>query len=147
MKRRFLVGLLACIAIGCLVAVSLAYADQPIKLIVNGQEIECDVPPQIINGRTMVPISAVAQALGCQAQWDGTADAVTITTASGSPPPAAAGNSAPVAYYFPLAGQDPVQPLVNVINSANSSLDIAIYSLTKDDIVQAIAAAENRGLP
>jgi phosphatidylserine/phosphatidylglycerophosphate/cardiolipin synthase-like enzyme len=145
MKRRFFVGLLICIVVGCLV-VSLAYADQPIKLIVNGQEIQCDVPPQIINGRTMVPIRAVAQALGCQAQWDSSANAVTITAAGGGPPAAAAGNSTPVEYYFPRAGQDPVQPLINVINSANSSLDIAIYSLTKPDIVSAIAAAENRGV-
>ena len=146
MKRRFSVGLSICIAIGCLLAVSLAYADQPIKLIVNGQEIQCEVPPQIINGRTMVPIRALAEALGCQAQWDGNANAVTITTAGGSAPAAAAGASAPVEYYFPRAGQDPVQPLVNVINSANSSLDIAIYSLTKPDIVDAIAAAANRGV-
>jgi|GEM_PF-1467664 len=146
MKRRFFVGLSICIAIGCLLAVSWAYAAQPIKLIVNGQEIQCEVPPQIINGRTMVPLRVLAEALGCQAQWDGNANAVTITTAGGSALQAAAGNSAPVEYYFPRAGQDPVQPLVNVINSANSSLDIAIYSLTKPDIVDAIAAAENRGV-
>jgi phosphatidylserine/phosphatidylglycerophosphate/cardiolipin synthase-like enzyme len=36
--------------------------------------------------------------------------------------------------------------LVNVINSANSTLDIAIYSLTEEDIVNAIAAAETRGV-
>jgi phosphatidylserine/phosphatidylglycerophosphate/cardiolipin synthase-like enzyme len=36
--------------------------------------------------------------------------------------------------------------LISVINSANSTLDIAIYSLTKDNIVQAIAAAEARGV-
>ena len=36
--------------------------------------------------------------------------------------------------------------LINVINSANSTLDIAIYSLTKDDIVAAIAAAKARGV-
>ncbi len=146
MKRRFFVGLSICIAIGCLLTVSLAYADRPIKLIVNGQEIQCDVPPQIINGRTMVPIRVLAEAMGCQAQWDGNANAVTITTAGGSAPEAVTGTSAPVEYYFPRAGQDPVQPLVNVINSANSSLDIAIYSLTESDIVNAIAAAENRGV-
>ena len=86
------------------------------------------------------------EALGYQAQWDGNANAVTIATAGGSSPAAAAGTNAPVEYYFPRAGQDPVQPLVNVINSANSSLDIAIYSLTKSDIVDAIAAAANRGV-
>jgi hypothetical protein len=47
-----------------------AFAANPIKLIVNGQEIKPDVPPQIINGRTMVPIRWVAEALGADVQWD-----------------------------------------------------------------------------
>jgi phosphatidylserine/phosphatidylglycerophosphate/cardiolipin synthase-like enzyme len=51
-----------------------------------------------------------------------------------------------LSYYFPRAGQHPDQALIGVINSANSALDIAIYSLTKPDIVDAIAAAANRGV-
>ncbi|TDA70445.1 MAG: copper amine oxidase N-terminal domain-containing protein [Clostridia bacterium] len=54
-------------------AVALAtvgFAASPIKLIVNGQEIKPDVPPQLINGRTMVPIRWVAEALGADVQWD-----------------------------------------------------------------------------
>ena len=47
-----------------------AFAANPIKLIVNGQEIKPDVPPQIINGRTMVPIRWVAEALGADVQWE-----------------------------------------------------------------------------
>ncbi|MBE3586356.1 MAG: copper amine oxidase N-terminal domain-containing protein [Thermoanaerobacter sp.] len=38
---------------------TIAFADNPIKLFVNGQEIKPDVPPQLINGRTMVPIKWV----------------------------------------------------------------------------------------
>jgi phosphatidylserine/phosphatidylglycerophosphate/cardiolipin synthase-like enzyme len=56
------------------------------------------------------------------------------------------GSSAPIEYYFPRAGQHPDQELISVINSASSTLDIAIYSLTKKDIVQAIAAAKDRGV-
>lgn len=47
-----------------------AFAANPIKLIVNGQEIKPDVPPQIINGRTMVPIRWVAESLSADGQWD-----------------------------------------------------------------------------
>lgn len=47
-----------------------AFAANPIKLIVNGQEIKPDVPPQIINGRTMVPIHWVAESLSADVQWD-----------------------------------------------------------------------------
>lgn len=36
----------------------------------NGQQIFCDVPPQIIDGRTMVPLSAVATALNKDVTWN-----------------------------------------------------------------------------
>ncbi|MQL52519.1 hypothetical protein GFC01_09645 [Desulfofundulus thermobenzoicus] len=48
---------------------TLSFAASPIKLIVNGQEIKPDVPPQIINDRTMVPVRWVAEALGADVQW------------------------------------------------------------------------------
>jgi hypothetical protein len=41
-----------------------AGSDSIIKLIVNGQNILPDVPPQIINDRTMIPVRFVAEALG-----------------------------------------------------------------------------------
>jgi hypothetical protein len=60
-------------------------ADSIIHIVVNGNEITSDVPPQIINGRTMVPISAVAQALGCHVNWDGSSDTVNIQSGNSSP--------------------------------------------------------------
>ena len=137
--KRLLTGLL--IGVVVLVTASVAFADQPINLIVNGQTVQCDVPPQIINGRTMVPISAAAQALGFQVSWDGSSKTVSITSSGGS-----GTQTPPIQYYFPRAGQQPDVQLISVINSASSTLDIAIYSLTKDNIVQAIAAAEAKGV-
>lgn len=49
-------------------------------------------------------------------------------------------------YYFSQPNHDTDQDLIKVINSAKSNLDIAIYSLTKSDIVDAIIAAKNRGV-
>ncbi len=40
-------------------------------LVVNGEVIEIDVPAKIINGRTMIPLRAVAEALDCEVGWDG----------------------------------------------------------------------------
>ncbi|MGC9125170.1 MAG: VPS10 domain-containing protein [Caldisericaceae bacterium] len=37
------------------------------------------VVPEIINGRTMLPIRFVAESLGCNVGWDGTTKAITIT--------------------------------------------------------------------
>ncbi|MDR3543111.1 MAG: phospholipase D family protein [Desulfosporosinus sp.] len=48
-------------------------------------------------------------------------------------------------YYFTQAQQHPEQALESQINSTKSTLDIAIYSLTKKDIVDAIIAAKKRG--
>jgi phosphatidylserine/phosphatidylglycerophosphate/cardiolipin synthase-like enzyme len=51
-----------------------------------------------------------------------------------------------ISYYFSQENQQPDVQLINVINSANNTLDIAIYSITKPNIVNAIIAAENRGV-
>jgi len=42
---------------------------------VNGKEVMIDpsnpnVVPEIINGRTMLPLRFVAEALGCEVKWD-----------------------------------------------------------------------------
>lgn len=41
-----------------------------IKLIVNGDVISTDVPPQIVKDRTLVPIRFVAEALGSYVEWN-----------------------------------------------------------------------------
>jgi len=38
---------------------------------VNGRTVTLDVPPQIIQGRTLVPLRFVTEALGCKVDWDG----------------------------------------------------------------------------
>ena len=40
------------------------------QLYVNGVAKTIDVPAQIVNGRTMVPARAVAEAFGCDVSWD-----------------------------------------------------------------------------
>jgi len=76
--KRFLAGLL----VGLMLATAswAVAAERPIKLIVNGKEVKTDVPPQIINGRTMVPVRFVAEALGADVEWDDANRAVVVTT-------------------------------------------------------------------
>jgi len=38
--------------------------------LAEGREVELDVAPRIENGRTLVPIRFVAEALGCRVEWD-----------------------------------------------------------------------------
>ena len=41
------------------------------KLIKNGEEIALDVPAQIMNGRTLVPVRAISESFGVSVEWDG----------------------------------------------------------------------------
>ncbi|HOR84955.1 MAG TPA: copper amine oxidase N-terminal domain-containing protein, partial [Bacillota bacterium] len=50
-----------------------------IKVEVNSSLVRGDVAPIIINGRTMVPIRFVAEALDCLVDWRGTDNTVIIT--------------------------------------------------------------------
>lgn len=44
----------------------------------DGQQLSLDVPPKVLNGRTMVPLRFVGESLGCKVQWDGKTQTVTI---------------------------------------------------------------------
>ncbi|NPV92511.1 MAG: copper amine oxidase N-terminal domain-containing protein [Firmicutes bacterium] len=83
--------LLTVLLVVCLWALSLAvvaWAEEPIRLIVNGVEIQSDVPPQVINGRTMIPARALAEALGAKVEWDAAQRAVIVTALSAGGDPA-----------------------------------------------------------
>lgn len=67
------------IFIGSMFSPYSSMATQSIKLIINNQEIQCDTPPQIINGRVMVPARFVAEPLGATVEWDGENKVVRIT--------------------------------------------------------------------
>ncbi len=49
---------------------------------VNGAATTLDVPPTIINGRTLVPVRFISQELGAQVSWDAATQTVTVTTAA-----------------------------------------------------------------
>ncbi|NPV92661.1 MAG: copper amine oxidase N-terminal domain-containing protein [Firmicutes bacterium] len=48
------------------------------RTLVNGQEKFTDVPPQIINERTMVPLRFILENLNCQVNWESSTKTVTI---------------------------------------------------------------------
>lgn len=49
---------------------------------VNGTETTLDVAPELLGGRTMVPLRAIAEVFGADVQWDGATKTVTITDAA-----------------------------------------------------------------
>ncbi len=71
--------------------VAINYKDNSIVLIINNNiavvngavkqidENNPNVVPEIINGRTMLPLRFVAESLGCQVSWDDKTKTITIT--------------------------------------------------------------------
>jgi len=76
MEKKWLAVIGACLLV-CIFAAAVC-ADAPIKLFINGRETKPDVPPQLISGRTMVPIRWVAEVLGANVKWDEDKRSVTI---------------------------------------------------------------------
>lgn len=46
--------------------------ERRIRILVDGSEVIPDVPPTLVQGRVMVPLRTVAEALGAQVEWDAT---------------------------------------------------------------------------
>lgn len=63
----------------CISMITPAIAQQEISIIVNGAEIEFDVSPFIENGRTMVPLRAICEAMGAKVSWNDEARCATVS--------------------------------------------------------------------
>lgn len=60
------------------------FAQKPVSVLINGAALESDAPPIIQNGRTLVPLQAIADAMDINISWDdksGTANAADGVTA------------------------------------------------------------------
>ncbi|TDF91025.1 DL-endopeptidase inhibitor IseA family protein [Paenibacillus piri] len=65
--KSFVSGLL----VGSALFSSISYAaPEVVKLIVNGKEVVSEVPAQIVDGSTLIPARALAEALGAKVAWD-----------------------------------------------------------------------------
>lgn len=57
---------------------------QDISIVVDGVTRTPDVAPQIIDGRTMVPVRFIAELFGCKVDWDAITQSVIIDTGKGT---------------------------------------------------------------
>lgn len=55
-------------------------APSQITLVINGQVVPTDVPPMLVNDRTLVPVRVVSEYLGAAVGWDQPTRTVTIVT-------------------------------------------------------------------
>lgn len=80
------IALLLALAVSASLLLSVS-ADElpPITLSVNGTNVECDVPPQIIEDRTLVPLRAAFESLGAAIiLWDESTSTVHAQSDDGS---------------------------------------------------------------
>lgn len=78
MFKRFVGCLLAlCLACG-MFSVVLAENGE-ISVFLDGEKLNFDVPPQMINDRTMVPMRKIFEAMGAVVVWDDSTETVTAT--------------------------------------------------------------------
>lgn len=66
MKRIVLILLILVMLLGC---IPIVYADSNIKIVINNQELHTNVHPVIVDGRTLVPLRAIGEAMGCTVTW------------------------------------------------------------------------------
>ncbi len=78
-NKKFLCIIALALILACTAGISLA--SQPVSILVNGKEIVSDIPTQIIDGRTMVPVRFVSEALGAKVDWNEKTATVSIMTA------------------------------------------------------------------
>ena len=74
------------IVIGSLLTSGITYAASQINLVINGQQVKSTVPPQVINGTTMVPLRLVAESLNADVKYDPSTNTVYVNGGQSSLP-------------------------------------------------------------
>jgi hypothetical protein len=92
----------------------------------DAQEIELDVPAQVVDGRTLVPLRFIAESLGVQVQWDGAAWAVRMT-AGAEERSAETSNEEAVSHFLAA-----YQSLANLANCTADTVDVWQDDLSRD---------------
>lgn len=82
MKKRILLLALSFILVFSISSNGTVFAYDSISVVLNGQTLSFDVPPQLINGRTMVPVRAIFESLGATVNWESSTQ--TVTSAKGT---------------------------------------------------------------
>lgn len=68
--RRFLVGFMISLMVVMVIVSTPASAASYVRVMLNNQALDFDVPPVIENGRTLVPFRRIGEAIGVSVNWD-----------------------------------------------------------------------------
>ena len=124
LKRILSLSLIMCLI---LVAAPMnAYAASEVTLIIDGTKVSADSPPVIENGRTLVPVRAIGEALGGIVGWNARTQTATIETAI---------------YKVEFV----INSTTYKVNGANKTLDVPAKIINDRTMVPARALAESIG--
>ena len=76
MRKKLMCSLLSLLLIFTTFSAITVIADEEIRVVLDGQELYFDVPPQLINNRTMVPMRKIFEAMGASVEWEGTTQTI-----------------------------------------------------------------------
>ncbi|GBF34419.1 branched-chain amino acid ABC transporter [Desulfocucumis palustris] len=128
-----------------------AYADSSsqykgypvVKVSVDGKELKGDVPAIIMDGRTLVPLRSIGEALGMDIKWDDTAKTVYIQSTPGggitTPAQAAAKETVNIGLLAPLSGdvssfgQSLEKAFILAVEEKSKIGDYTVTAFTQDD--------------
>lgn len=89
--KKYIRNIVAGVLLLSLLLPSVAFAAKDVQVAIDGMYLDFDVPPQIIDGRTMVPLRVIFTALGAEVDWDDSTktvtamkDDITVTATIGS---------------------------------------------------------------
>ncbi len=72
----------AILLVAMILSLGIVFAsDAETEIFIDGTKLECDVAPIIENGRTLVPMRAIFEALGANVYWDD--ETKTVTAVAG----------------------------------------------------------------
>jgi len=75
-KRARLLAVLLCLTMTLSVLPS-TYAELTTRVVVNGKPLHMDVPPVVVEGRTLVPLRSIFESLGATLVWDEGTNSIT----------------------------------------------------------------------
>ena len=76
MKKLMLLLVLVCLFVG--ITAIPAVAAQPVKVVLDDENLVFDVPPMIISGRTLVPVRKIVESMGGDVVWNAKNKTVTV---------------------------------------------------------------------
>ena len=69
---KLLAALMAVAVFACILPPAGAQTGE-IRIMINNQILSTDNPPVIVEGRTLVPLRAIGEAMGCEVTWESSA--------------------------------------------------------------------------